>query len=272
MLLRGEPPATMSEDTSREIVVSGPTHVESVDAARFEASGATTVDGDLRADTVDVSGATSVGGDLRGDDLEASGSLDVGGAVTVEAADFSGATEIGSDLTAIHLEASGATEVGGRVSVERLDVGGALESEAIDAEAIDTRGALETRTLTVKQFEGSGAVEADSVEAGTFELRVEHGDSTIGTLETDHVTVEAGGSRDGLVGAALDALRGDGRLEVDEITAETADLERTRVGTLRAEEATLGPDVTVGDLYVDEWEAAEEATVERVHETSAEEA
>ena len=57
----------MFSHTSRDgdvVRVSGVTTFDAIDAERFDVSGATTVNGDVRADDVSVSGAANVDGDL----------------------------------------------------------------------------------------------------------------------------------------------------------------------------------------------------------------
>lgn len=257
-----------NHEDGRRISVSGPTHLDAVEAATFDASGATTVDGDLRADRADVSGATSVGGDIVGEELDGSGSLDVGGDVAVEEVDVSGATEIGGDVTAVALDSSGSLEVDGRVGAERLDVSGSFSASAVDAGDMDSSGAARVDRLVAETVTAAGVIDSETVEAGTFELALDD-ESTIETLQAEEVTVRSDSDRDGLVGAALNFLSGDGHLTASKITAETASLEQVDVDELRVDEATLGPDVHVGDLYAREWEADAQATVERVHERGA---
>lgn len=259
----------MSKDEDgHRISVSGPTHLDAVEATAFDASGATTVDGDLRADRTDVSGATSVGGDVVGEELDGSGSLDVDGDVAVEDVDVSGATEIAGDVTAVTLDASGSLEVDGRIGAERLDVSGSFSASAVDAGHMDSSGATHVETLVAESVEAAGVLDSEAVEAGTFELVLDD-ESTIETLQAEEVTVGPDSDRDGIVGFALDFLSGDGHLTATKITAETATLEQVDVDELRVDEATLGPDVHVGDLHAREWEADSEATVERVHEQGA---
>jgi cytoskeletal protein CcmA (bactofilin family) len=255
-------------EDGRRISVSGPTQLDAVDAAVFDASGATSVNGDLRADHSDVSGATTVGGDIVGEELDGSGSIEVGGDVAVEQIDVSGATEIEGDITAVTLDSSGALEVDGRIGAERLEASGSLSASAIDAGHMDSSGAARVDTLVAETVEGSGVLDSESVEAGTFELILDD-ESTIETLQAEEVTVKPDSDRDGILGNALDFLSGDGHLTATKITAETASLEHVDVDELRVGEATLGPDVHVGDLYAREWEADSDATIDRVHERGA---
>lgn len=254
-----------NDEDERRIDVSGPSHFDAVDADVFDASGATTVDGDLRVDRSDVSGATSIGGDIVGEQLEGSGSLDVSGDVAVERVDVSGATDIEGDVTAVELESSGSLDIAGRVGAERLDVSGALSASAVDAGHMASSGATRVETVVAETVEASGVVDAESVEAGDFEL-VLNDESTIETLQAETVTVRTTSDRDGLLGVALEVLSDDGQLTATTITAETATLEQVRVDELRVDEATLGPGVHVRDLYAREWEADPDATVDQVHD------
>lgn len=291
----GSQVAIVMGDTTRDRVsVSGPSHLEEVDAEVFNASGATEVDGDVRADIVDVSGATDIGGRLVTEELDASGSLEVQGEGTVEEADIGGASEFGGDLTAGELDTGGALEVAGRLAVERLDASGAVEAGAVEAESIEASGALKADTITATTLESSGRVgadeidgetiavaggiEADHVSAETFRLQL-GGDvkgigirfgvdnSTIDHLVADEVHVgEDAGDQSALFGISFGPLSSSARFEAETIEAKRVSLEDTTVSELHAKEATLGSGTEVETLYSDEYETADDASVGEVRE------
>lgn len=280
----------------RHVSVSGPSQLDAVDASTFDASGATTVDGDVRADTVDVSGTTDVGGVLAAERLDASGALEVAGETTLETADLSGSATFGAGLTVGELDTSGALEVADRLAAERLASSGRLEATTVEGEHVETSGAVTAETVAATRLEASGDLEAEEVTgesvsvAGHVDVdrlvadrvRIEPGgdvtgigirfgedDSRIGHLEAEEVHV-GGDVEEGFLGISMGPLGGSLRLVVEQLQADVVDIEETTVTHLHAREATLGPGTEVAHLHAAEWTAHEDAEVGTVHEPTAE--
>ncbi|MFB6111225.1 MAG: hypothetical protein ABEJ35_01685 [Halobacteriaceae archaeon] len=286
----------MTDDTEKRVSVSGPSHLERVDAAVLDATGATTIDGDVTVDEADLSGATEIGGALLAERLDASGSVEVDANATVETADLSGSTAIDGDLTAGEISTSGSLTVGQRLAVETLRSSGAIEATEIEGEELETSGSVVAESIAVKSLESRGRVEseelsgetmtlagvvqADSVTADRFtldltgsstgpSLRLSAADSRIEQVRADTVRV---GSEDdgGFLDISLGSIGADGRLEAEVIEGETVEIADTTVEELYATEATLGKGVEVAHLYAQEWEASDDATVGEAHDVDRE--
>lgn len=223
------------------IAVSGPTSLEAVECRRFEAAGATSVGGDVRADSVRVDGSTSVGGDLVADDLAAAGSLGVAG-----------------DLAADVATLDGSTRVDGTARIDALDAEGSAKFAALRGDSATVTGALEATEVAADDLSVRGALAVESVSADAVDLAVTD-DSTVGRLTADRVHVErveegGWGGDDGPV------------LIADAVTGESVTLAHTRAGTVAGGNVTIGPGCEVGTVRAADPEIHPDASVETVEE------
>lgn len=253
-------------DTDR-VDVSGPSRLESVDAETFDASGHTTVTGDVHAARVDVSGATEIDGELRANRVSASGTTTVNGQATIETLNTSGSVAFESEVTAATIDASGRFSVTGNVSVEDFDASGSTRLGAVMAENVEVSGDTRAEEMTVGRLTASGAIDIDDLDAETVSVNLGSSTARITHLDAESVTVARRDSASGVFGVLL--RQGDGRLTVETLVAKEVDLVETTVAELTAETAIIGPGCHIEQLRADEWEIDSEATVEQKEQVSS---
>lgn len=225
----------MSDDDVR---VSGSNRLTDVDCDEFEASGGTTVDGDLHARRA-----------------ESSGSLEVAESVNVERFEGSGSVQIGGDLVAGEADASGSLSVDGESTVDHLETSGSATLTTLSGLELDSTGSLTAETVEVDVVSASGVLTAETVGANEFTLEMQ-GESRIDRLAADEIRVE---ESSGLLG--LDILSGEGHVEAGEITGQQVALEGVTADRVEGEGVRIGPDCDVGTVVADRLEVDDSATV-----------
>lgn len=225
---------TMTGSDAEDVRVVGPTHLESVDCRTFRAKGATSVDGDVRADVASLKGTASVGGD-----------------VSVREFTSKGATDVAGGLEAEEVSLKGSACVVGSLRTDSVDAKGASRFAAVEAASFAAKGQVAVDTVTADDIAVHGVVSAERLEATTVSLVLSGDTSTVGTIVGSDVTVERG----------EDDQRGD--LEATTIEGETVAIEHAEVEEVVGREVSVGPGSHVGLVRADEIDVHPDATVER---------
>jgi cytoskeletal protein CcmA (bactofilin family) len=226
---------TMTGSDAEDVRVVGPTHRESVDCRTFRAKGATSVDGDVRADVATLKGTASVGGDVSVREFTSKGATDVAGGLEAEEVSLKGTARVVGSLRTDALSAKGSSQFGD-----------------VAADSFAAKGQVAVDTVTADDIAVHGVVSAERLEATTVSLVLSGDTSTVGALVGSDVTVERDDQGD---------QRGD--LEATTIEGETVAIEHAEVEEVVGREVSVGPGSHVGLVRVDELDVHPDATVER---------
>ncbi len=188
----------------------------------------------IAGDQIRIVGAGSVSGNpVKTVEFRAAGSAQVRGPLEAETVKVSGSCDFDGDVHAVEFRSSGSSRIAGSLRSQDVDISGALEvSKDLEAVDIASSGALRVDgSLTGQDFHSSGSIQIQGdfkVQDVVIELA---GDSKIGSIQGQDVSVRAGG---GLVRA-----RGD--LTVGRIVAQDIDLVRTTASYVEGQDVRIGP-------------------------------
>lgn len=211
------------EKTER-VSVSGASKIDGCNCEEFRASGASKVNGDLRADDADISGATKVDGNAYFGTLDSSGSLKIMGKSEGKKLDLSGASKFEDDIIVENIESSGSLKVKGDV----------------DCDSINAKGAIKIYG-TLK---------------GDVSLKLS-GNSKIDRIEGGEVLVESGGS-----GFSIFGFGKSGKLDTESISGNNIYLENTKAKIVTGNEVVIGSGCKVETVKAKSLKVHESASVE----------
>lgn len=259
--------------TGRDVRISGVSTLSEVNARTFGASGAATVDGPVTAELVDVSGSAAVRGDVETIDFESTGSADVDGAFDAKRADVTGAFDVRGRARIRTFDLRGSAEFvelrggeianGGSLEAETVEAGtvsssGVLEADRLVSDEVSTSGVLEAGTVEAGRFESSGALEIDALRADEVRIRIGNADAVVDEIEGVDVRIERARNRgDGL----LAKFREPGEFVGERVSGETVSVEHARIDVVEGEDVVLGPGAAVGTLRAADAEVDPDATV-----------
>lgn len=192
----------------------------------MEVSGAGSVEGAVRAASLDVNGSLKTE-----QSCEISGDLDVNGSLKTEgpccvggAADICGSWKTQGNLTVGKLEVTGSLDVEGRLQASEAEIDGILK---VDGE------------VQAEVFRAGGAVLINGLlNAETVELEVS-GEDRIGSIGGGSVTVRRGAHH------ILGIFRKRPHLSAELIEADEIDLEYTDCRTVRGVNVRIGPECVI---------------------------
>ncbi len=208
-----------TEGKTKRVNLSGASKTADVNCQYFSASGASKVEGYLKADEAKVSGATKVVGDAK------IGNLDVRGSFKVE-----GKTEANT------MELSGASKFVGPVKAKQIKSRGSSKFEAhIDAEEFSSSGALKiVSDVDSKTFTATGAFKIEGTLNGHEIMLKPGGDSSVTHIKGGDILVESGGG-------GLFSMFNKGKLEAKTIIGDKIYLENTIADEVEGEDVKIGP-------------------------------
>ncbi len=211
-------------EKTKRVSISGSSKIDGCNCEEFRASGASKVNGDLRADDADVSGATKVDGNACFGTLDSSGSLKIMGKSEGKKLDLSGASKFEDDIIVENIESSGSLKVKGNV----------------DCDSISVKGSIKI----------SGKLKGD------VSLKLS-GNSKIERIEGGEVLVESGGSRFSIFGFGK-----SGKLDTESISGNNIYLENTKAKIVSGNEVVIGSGCKVETVKAKSLKVHESASVE----------
>jgi cytoskeletal protein CcmA (bactofilin family) len=216
------PPAT-APPPSGDLHDAGAVRRESVRAERWSAQGAAKVLGNVEVDSAELSGLVSIRGSLIAGTVTARGTLDVGGVVRVSRSiGGDGTLTFGSSLDGPAIDLRGSASVAGAIR---------------SAGTVRWKGALDATEITAVRVEYDGRASIRGAVVATEVVGRLRGESTIGAIRADRVTITRPGR-----------LFGGGRLEVLTIEAKEVELEGIHCQHVRAERILLGPGCQIAQV------------------------
>ncbi|MFW6141728.1 MAG: polymer-forming cytoskeletal protein [Candidatus Saliniplasma sp.] len=204
---------------AKKVSLSGASKASDINCQSFSSSGASKVEGYLKADTARISGATKVEGDAFLGELVSSGSFKVEGNTEADEMELSGASKFEGNVKTKKIKSKGSSKFEGDVEADEFSSFGALKMES---------------SVTAKTFTASGAFKIeDTLKADEIMLKP-GGDCSINHIKGGDILVESGGS-------GIFSMFKKGTLKSKDINGDKIYLENTRAEIVEGDEVKIGP-------------------------------
>lgn len=226
-------------EKTKRVSLSGASKTSEVDCEYFSSSGASKVEGFLKADKAKISGATTVAGDAYLGEVDVSGSFKVEGSTEAEHMDISGASKFQGKVEAKKVISKGASKFVSDVNVEDFKSSGSLKIEG------DFTG---SRFKASGSFKLEGGLKADEI------LLNPGGDCKILKIIGGDILVESGGG-------GFFSLFKKGTLKVETISGDKIYLENTIADTVKGNDVRIGPGCKIESVKAKDLKVHESSSV-----------
>lgn len=228
-----------TEGKTKNVSLSGASKAADVNCHSFSSSGASKIEGYLKADEARISGATKVEGDAFLGELFSSGSLKVKGETEADSMELSGAGRFKGIVRAKKIKSNGSSKFESNIEADEFKSSGALKIE---------------KNITGKKFKASGSFKIEgTLEAQEIMLKP-GGNCSITHIEGGDVLVESGGS-------GLFSMFKKGALKSKSITGERIYLENTTAEKVEGEEVKIGPGCKIDKVKAKDLKVHESSSV-----------
>jgi len=228
-----------TEGKTKKVSLTGASKAADVNCVSFSASGASKVEGYLKAEHAKISGATKVEGDALLGDLVSSGSFKVEGRTEADQMELSGASKFEGNVKAKKIKSNGSSKFETDVDVDDFSSSGAMKMEM---------------NVTAKSFTASGAFKIlGTLEAQEIILKP-GGDCSIKHVKGGDVLVERGGS-------GFFSMFKKGTLKCESIIGDKIYLENTRAENVEGDEVRIGPGCKIDKVKAKNLKVHESSTV-----------
>ncbi len=225
---------------TKNVRLTGASKISGCDCEYFSSSGASKVEGNVKADEAKISGATKVEGDLIVKKLGSNGSIKVEGKTEADFLELSGASKFEGLVKADRIKSSGSTKFESSLTVNDIESSGAFKAE---------------HNVKAESFKASGAfvIEA-TLEASEIMLRP-GADCRIGNIKGGDVLVEIGG------GGGFFSFVKKGSLKVGTIKGDDIYLEGTKADLVEGNSVRIGPGCKIDTVRGKDIKVHESASV-----------
>ncbi len=227
---------------TKRVSLSGASKSSDVNCGYFSSSGASRIEGYLKADEAKISGATKVEGDAHIGELSSSGSFKVEGTTEAKNMSLSGASKFEGKVKAKQIKSMGSSKFEAPVEVDEFSSSGALKIES---------------DVNAKTFTATGAFKIEGTLKAHEIMLKPGGDCNIKHIKGGDVLVESG------AGSGLFSMFKKGTLTVETITGDKIYLENTRAKTVEGDEVKIGPGCKVGTVRGKNVKVHESASVDK---------
>ncbi len=226
-------------ERTKNVRLTGASKIKGCDCEKFSSSGASKVEGNVKADIAKISGATKVEGDMIVKKLGSSGSIKVEGKTEADLMDLSGASKFEGTVKADRIKSGGSTKFESDVTAEEIETSGAFKAE---------------QNIKAESFKASGAfvIEA-TLEASEIMLKP-GADCRIGNIKGGDILVEIGS------GGFFSFVK-KGNLKVDTIKGDEIYLEGTTANLVEGNTVRIGPGCNIGTVRGKDIKVHESASV-----------
>lgn len=212
------------------IVISGSGELPEAKAHELKISGSGRINGPVEVDSMSASGSAHIEGDITAKErIRISGSLRTSAKIKSGTLEISGGLRSGSISCKI-FENSGSAKINGDIIADSLETSGSFRANNVECKEMESSGSINAEKIEGKKIMISGAVNADYIKAEEFELENFGGRTSIGLIESKSVKVDARNN----------FLFNKSQAEIDEIKADTVEIENVRSKKILAEEAIIG--------------------------------
>ncbi len=228
------------ETVTKNVRLTGARKIKECNCEYFSSSGASKVEGNLRAREAKISGSTKIEGDLVVKKLNTGGSIKVEGKTEAGYMDLSGASKFEGAVKADRIESSGATKFESDIVVDEMETSGAFKA---------------VQNILARTFKGSGAFAVEGTLTGSEIILKPGADCRVGHIKGGDVLVEAGGG-----GGFLSFVK-KGKLTAKSIKGDNIYLEATTVDLVEGNVVKIGPGCKVGTVRGKDIKVHESASV-----------
>ncbi len=208
-----------TEEKTKNVSLTGASKASDVNCRSFSSSGASKIEGFLKADKAKISGATKVGGYVSVEELGSSGSFKVEGETKAKKIELSGASKFEGRVKSKKIKSKGSSKFEKDVEVEEFSSSGALKAEM---------------NITARTFKASGAFSIENTLEAEEIMLNPGGDCSITHIKGGDILVESGKS-------GFFSLFKKGSLRSKSITGDKIYLENTTAEKVEGTQVKIGP-------------------------------
>lgn len=229
------------EKKTKKISLTGASKIEGCNCELFKSSGASKVQGDMRADEARIHGATKVTGNAEIGVLDSRGSIKINGKTKAERMELSGASKFMDTVDAKKIDSNGATKFIENVKADEFISSGSMKAEKN----------IESKTFTAAgAFVIEGTLSADEImlrPGGKCEIDKIHGGD---------VLVETGSG-------GFFSFGKSGSLKVKEVKGDEIYLENTRAESVEGDNVKIGPGCKIDRVRAKNLKVHESSSVDQ---------
>ncbi len=226
---------------TKRVSLSGASKSSDVNCEYFSSSGASKIEGYLKADEAKISGATKIEGDANVGELSSSGSFKVVGTTEAKKMSLSGASKFEGKVKAEHIKSMGSSKFEADIEVDEFSSSGALKI---------------MRDINAKTFTATGAFRIEGTLKAHEVMLKPGGDCYVKHIKGGDILVESSG------GSGLFSMFKKGKLEAEKITGDNIYLENTMAKTVEGKDVKIGPGCKVGTVRGKNVKVHESASVD----------
>lgn len=238
---------TIDGDVKAETInVSGACKINgSVIAEELKSSGSCTVEGDVHAEEFRTNGSAKINGDVTADVFKCSGSQRIEGKLSTSYTKISGSCKVGGDVEADKFNSEGSFEILGLLSADDISVrlGGNCSAREIGGEKIEVK-------QKAGKFDSKNFAKKMKQEAGNKKWQFDEFGIQIG-VDLEKITDVIGQIGEEL-GLHVSGFIGTGSLEADIIEGDKIYIESTKASVVRGKQVVIGPDCEIESVEFEE--------------------